>query len=92
MDSGRDENMADDRTTDSGSSMNVDDAEARQRERHRLDQAVLRAVQEAVRDALIMHKKMGNPVATWKDGQVVWVQPEDIVIFDLPEIDEEKNG
>ena len=37
-------------------------------------------LQRAVRDALLMHKRLGNPIATWKDGEVVIVPPEDIVI------------
>jgi hypothetical protein len=38
----------------------------------------LRALREAVQEALWRHKLAGNPVATWKDGHVKWVQPEDI--------------
>jgi hypothetical protein len=34
----------------------------------------------AVNDALRMHKRLGNPIATWKDGKVVIVPPEEIVI------------
>ena len=34
----------------------------------------------AVREALIMHKRIGNPIATWKDGKVVIVPPEEIEI------------
>lgn len=34
----------------------------------------------AVIDALRMHKRLGNPIATWKDGRVVIVPPEEIVI------------
>lgn len=40
------------------------------------------ALLEAVRDARRLHKALGNPMATWKDGQVVWVQPEDIMVDD----------
>jgi hypothetical protein len=40
------------------------------------------ALLEAARDARRMHKALGNPMATWKDGQVVWVQPEDIQVDD----------
>ena len=36
--------------------------------------------QRAVNDALRMHKRLGNPIATWKNGQVVIVPPEEIVI------------
>jgi hypothetical protein len=38
------------------------------------------ALREAARDARRLHKALGNPMATWKDGQVVWVQPEDIQV------------
>lgn len=34
----------------------------------------------AVRDALRMHKRLGNPIAAWKDGQVVIIPPDEIVI------------
>ncbi len=34
----------------------------------------------AVRDALRMHKSIGNPIAAWKDGQVVIIPAEEIVI------------
>lgn len=36
------------------------------------------ALSRAVRDALQMHKRMGNPVCGRRDGQIVWIQPEDI--------------
>ncbi len=35
-------------------------------------------LQKAVRQALRMHKLMGNPVAEWRDGKVVWIPPEEI--------------
>jgi len=37
-------------------------------------------VQLAVREALIMHKRLNNPIATWKDGKVVIVPPDEIEI------------
>ena len=40
------------------------------------------AIRASVRDALLMHKKLGNPVATWKDGQVVWIPADEIVVAD----------
>jgi hypothetical protein len=36
--------------------------------------------QRAVNDALLMHKRLGNPVAAWKDGKVIIIPPEEIVI------------
>lgn len=38
----------------------------------------LRALREAVQEALLRHKLAGNPVAIWKDGRVEWIRPEDI--------------
>ena len=40
------------------------------------------ALKEAARHARRFHKALGNPMATWVDGRVVWVQPEDIVVDD----------
>ncbi len=39
-----------------------------------------RALAKAVRQALLQHKRAGNPVVTWRDGKVVWVEPEDIEV------------
>ena len=44
--------------------------------------AIDEALKEAARDARRLHKALGNPMATWKDGQVVWVRPEDINVDD----------
>ncbi|MBA3355431.1 MAG: hypothetical protein H0U18_05720 [Pyrinomonadaceae bacterium] len=38
-------------------------------------------LRHAVNQALLMHKQLGNPIATWKDGKVVIVPPEEIVIL-----------
>ena len=43
-----------------------------------IDEAMKKAVQEALRQ----HKRAGNPVAAWRDGKTVWIQPEDIVVED----------
>lgn len=42
------------------------------------------AVQAAVRDALIQHKRAGNPIAVWENNQVVWIEPEQIEIPEEP--------
>jgi hypothetical protein len=44
--------------------------------------AIDEALKEAARDARRFHKAMGNPMATWVDGQVVLIQPDDIVVDD----------
>jgi hypothetical protein len=46
------------------------------------DQAIDDALREAARDARRFHKAIGNPMATWRNGRVVWVQPEDIQVDD----------
>jgi hypothetical protein len=43
-------------------------------------QAVLRAINKAGREAMLEHKRLGNPIADWRDGKVVIVQSEDIEI------------
>ena len=37
-----------------------------------------RALQRAVREALIRHKKLGESVAVWQDGKAVILPPEEI--------------
>ena len=41
---------------------------------------ILEAMQKAVREALLRHKQLGNPVAVWQDGRVVWLAAEEIPI------------
>ena len=36
----------------------------------------------AVRDALIAHKRDGDPVVVWEDGRVKWIPADEIVIPD----------
>jgi hypothetical protein len=38
------------------------------------------ASQEAVREALLFHKRNGSSVVGWRDGRVVIVPPEEIVV------------
>lgn len=38
------------------------------------------ALRNAVQQALLQHKKAGNPVAEWRDGKVILIKPEDIVV------------
>ncbi len=39
-----------------------------------------KAIHRAVRDALYLHKRAGNPVAIWRDDKVVLLQPEEILL------------
>ena len=43
-------------------------------------EAIERVLHTAVQHALSIHKRLGNPIATWKDGKVVIVPPEEIVL------------
>ena len=41
-----------------------------------------RIFRTAVRHELSIHKRLGNPIATWKDGKVVIIPPEEIPVDD----------
>lgn len=43
-------------------------------DRERISQALA----EGVKDALKRHKQAGNPVVVMKEGQMVWLKPEEI--------------
>jgi hypothetical protein len=43
-------------------------------------EAIERILQSAVRQTLSIQKRLGNPISVWKDGKVVIVPPEEIVI------------
>jgi len=36
------------------------------------------ALNKAVREAVLQHKRAGNPVAAWRDGKTIWLKPEEI--------------
>ena len=40
--------------------------------------AIDRAVRQATRQAVLDHKRAGHPIAVWRDGKVVWLQPDEI--------------
>jgi len=37
-------------------------------------------LKKAVRLAVLEHKRAGNPIVEWRNGQVVWVPPEEIEV------------
>ena len=39
-----------------------------------------RLLQKSVRAAQLLHKQTGHPIVVWKDGKVVEIPPEEIVI------------
>lgn len=36
------------------------------------------AVNHAIREATLRHARLGHPVATWRNGRVVWLQPHEV--------------
>jgi len=46
------------------------------------DEVMLKALGEGVKAALKQNKLAGNPVACWRDGKVVELQPEEIPDLD----------
>ncbi len=50
--------------------------------------AEVEAIEDALRDgvleALIQHKRAGNPVFGWHEGKLQWVMPPDIPVEDSP--------
>ncbi|MEJ7846743.1 MAG: hypothetical protein WKF92_01500 [Pyrinomonadaceae bacterium] len=46
----------------------------------RFETEIDKACRHAVREALLMHKRAGNPVAVWRDGKVVLLQPDEIEV------------
>ena len=46
----------------------------------RYSDQINKAYERAVREALLRHKLLGNPVAVWRDGKVVLLQPDEIEV------------
>jgi hypothetical protein len=43
-------------------------------------ETITKALSRGVRDALLKHKRAGNPIVVWRNGKTVWLKPEDILI------------
>lgn len=54
-------------------------------EKFRLGYPITRALERAYRYAMWRHKRLGQPVVSWRDGKVVIIPPEEI-----PDFPEEK--
>jgi hypothetical protein len=39
---------------------------------------ILKAMTAAVREAVRQHKRLGYPVAVWREGRVVWLTADEI--------------
>ena len=44
--------------------------------------AIEGAMREAAHDALLAHKRAGQPVVTWQDGKVAWIPADQISVDD----------
>ncbi len=44
--------------------------------------AIDEALRLAAQDARRLHKALGQPMATWIDGKVVWIEANEIVVAD----------
>lgn len=38
------------------------------------EKQITETLQRAIREAVEIHKRAGNPLATWKDGKAVWIE------------------
>lgn len=36
------------------------------------------AINRGIREAMIIHKRLGQAIVTWQNGQVVWIPAEEI--------------
>ena len=41
---------------------------------------MIKIIQSGVNQALLQHKRMGNPICIWQNGKVVWIPPEKISV------------
>lgn len=42
------------------------------------EKQITETLQRAVNEAVLAHKRAGNPIATWKNGKAVWVKSEKV--------------
>ena len=47
---------------------------------HAENQAVEAAMQEAVNEAVLAHKRLGLPMVEWQDGRIVWIPAEQLAV------------
>ena len=46
--------------------------------------AIDAALKTAVREAVLRHKRLGQPIVEWRDGRAVLTPPEEIVVDEPP--------
>lgn len=40
------------------------------------EKRITEALQRAVREAIEMHKRVGNPIAVWRNGKAIWIKTD----------------
>jgi len=53
--------------------------------------AIEKILRRAVVQAVLEHKRLGNPIAVWQDGEVVWLTPDEITVDDEATNDESRD-
>jgi hypothetical protein len=48
-------------------------------ERFNDHEAVEAAIRRAVREAVLEHARAGRSIAVWREGQVVWLEPAEVL-------------
>jgi hypothetical protein len=43
------------------------------------DATITAALGRAVREAVLGHARAGHPIAIWRDGRVVWLEPAEVL-------------
>jgi len=56
------------------------------------DEQIMDAFSRGIRTALLQHKQAGIPIVVWRDGKVVEIPADEIVIPDLPDVDGSTHG
>lgn len=58
----------------------ADDLELERRieEAFELGTPIDEAMNKAVREAVLLHKRMGQPLAVWRDGRTVWLSADEV--------------
>ena len=56
------------------------------------DEKLEAALEQAERETLLRHKRLGQPIVVWRDGRVVHVPPEEIEVEENGAIEKEKRS
>ena len=51
---------------------------------HAQNRAIEAAMQDAVNEAVLLHKRLGLPMVEWIDGKIVWTPAEKLALGSIP--------